>query len=64
MGDTNKQLLYLVAIHFLRFILQDAPFNLTTVLPYEKYVVMLELSQHVLIPATAEGLCKMYDSKP
>lgn len=25
---------------------------------------MLEPSQHVLIPATAEGLCKIYDSKP
>lgn len=48
----------------LRFILQEAPSNLTNVLLYEKYVVMLEPSQHVLIPATAEGLCKIYDSKP
>lgn len=52
-----------MATRFLRFILQEAPFNLTNVLLREKWVVVLEPRQQVLIPATAEELCKMYDSK-
>jgi len=56
--------LELEAIDFLRFILQEAPFNLTNVLLYEKCIVMLEPSQQVMIPATAEGLCETQDSKP
>lgn len=60
--SANKKMLSLVATCFLRFILQEAPFNLTNILLREKCVVVLE--PQVLIPAMAEELCKMYDTKP
>lgn len=54
----HQQWLQLMAIHSLRFILQEAPFILTNVPRYEE-LVMGELSQHVLTaPRQLKGCAK------
>lgn len=47
-----------MAEHYLRFIMEDAPFHLTDVLLGVVNVVMLERWQHLVIRVAAEGLCK------